>query len=170
MGAAVPILREGELDIITGSAEQTQHYGARLGALLKGGDIICLSGDMGAGKTVFASGIGAGWGAKVPLTSPTYNLINEYRRDQDRIRLCHMDAYRLEGVEELDGVGFDDLIDRRHVLVIEWPERIETALPHDHLWIQLRVLDTGRRNLIMEGHGDRYKKLIQQFRETVFGG
>jgi tRNA threonylcarbamoyladenosine biosynthesis protein TsaE len=166
----MPILREGELDIITSSPEQTQRYGVRLGSLLKAGDVICLSGDMGAGKTVFASGIGVGWGAKVPLTSPTYNLVNEYRRDKDRTRLCHMDAYRLEGIRELDSVGFDDLIAPNRILVIEWPERIESALPQDHLWLQLRVLDTGRRSLIMDAHGKRFETLLKQFRESIYGG
>lgn len=165
----MPILREGELDIITGSAEQTHRYGMRLGSLLHAGDVICLSGDMGAGKTVFASGIGLGWGAKSTLTSPTYNLVNEYRRDKDRIRLCHMDAYRLHDSDELDSIGFDDMLSARRILVIEWPERIEAALPHDHLWIQMRVLDTGRRNLIMEGRGERYENLVQRFREAAFG-
>ena len=165
----MPILREGELDIITGSAEQTHRYGVRLGSLLKAGDVICLSGDMGAGKTVFASGIGVGWGAKAPLTSPTYNLVNEYRRDKDKTRLCHMDAYRLEGIDDLDSIGFDDILSAKRILVIEWPERIESALPHDHLWVQLRVLDTGRRNLIVEGRGKRYEDLVQRFREIAFG-
>jgi tRNA threonylcarbamoyladenosine biosynthesis protein TsaE len=166
----VPILREGELDIITSSAEQTQRYGSRLGTLLKAGDVLCLSGDMGAGKTVFASGLGAGWGAEARLTSPTYNLVNEYRRAKDRTRLCHIDAYRLNGVQDLDSVGFDDMLGTRRILIIEWPERIESALPEDHLWVQLRVLDTGRRNLIMEGHGERYVSLIADFRDLVFGG
>jgi tRNA threonylcarbamoyladenosine biosynthesis protein TsaE len=166
----VPILREGELDIITSSAEQTQRYGSRLGALLKAGDVLCLSGDMGAGKTVFASGLGAGWGAEARLTSPTFNLVNEYRRAKDRTRLCHIDAYRLNGVQDLDSVGFDDMLGTRRILIIEWPERIESALPEDHLWVQLRVLDTGRRNLIMEGHGERYVSLIADFRDLVFGG
>jgi tRNA threonylcarbamoyladenosine biosynthesis protein TsaE len=166
----VPILREGELDIITTSPEQTRQYGARLGSMLKAGDVICLSGDMGAGKTMFASGIGLGWGAQAPLTSPTYNLVNEYRRAKDKTRLCHMDAYRMRGVEELDSVGFDDMIGAHRILVIEWPERIEDALPQDHLWIQLRVVDPGRRNLIMEAHGERYESLVKRFRELVFGG
>lgn len=165
----MPILREGELDIITSSAEQTQRYGSGLGTLLKAGDVICLSGDMGAGKTVFASGLGAGWGAEAPLTSPTYNLVNEYRRAKDRTRLCHMDAYRLRGVEDLDSVGFDDMIGTHRILIIEWPERIESALPEEYLWIQLRVLDSGRRNLILEGHGERYESLIKSFRDLVFG-
>src|SRR5258706_9835 len=95
-GAGVPILKEGQLDISSHSAEQTQRLGARLGSLLQVGDIICLSGDMGAGKTVFSAGIGRGWGAKTPLTSPTFNLVHDHTRDADSQHLYHLDCYRLE--------------------------------------------------------------------------
>jgi tRNA threonylcarbamoyladenosine biosynthesis protein TsaE len=75
----VPIFREGELDILSHSADQTERLGMRLGALLQAGDVICLSGDMGAGKTVFSVGIGKGWGALTPLTSPTFNIVHEHQ-------------------------------------------------------------------------------------------
>jgi tRNA threonylcarbamoyladenosine biosynthesis protein TsaE len=102
----VPILREGELDIISHSVEQTQRLGARLGTLLQPGDLICLSGDMGAGKTVFAAGIGKGWGTQTVVTSPTFNLIHEYRRNQDAQRLFHLDCYRLRGASDAEAIGW----------------------------------------------------------------
>lgn len=169
MGATVPILKEGELDIITHSAEQTQRLGMRLGSLLEAGDVVCLSGDMGAGKTVFSSGIGQGWGAIHPLTSPTFNLVHEHRRERDRLRLYHLDCYRLTSVADTDSIGLDDILNGRHVVVFEWPERILSALPPERLWVQLRIVEASRRNLIFEGHGTRYRELIELFRQLTFG-
>ncbi len=167
----MPILNDGELDIISHGPEQTQRLGMRLGSLLRPGDVVCLSGDMGAGKTVFAAGVGQGWGAQHPLTSPTYNLVHEHRRDKDQQRLYHLDCYRLSGSEEVDSIGLDDILSRHDSLVIfEWPERIIDTLPESRLWVQLRVLEPSRRNLIFEGDGDaRYTELIAQFRRLTYG-
>ncbi|MGQ9889215.1 MAG: tRNA (adenosine(37)-N6)-threonylcarbamoyltransferase complex ATPase subunit type 1 TsaE [Aggregatilineales bacterium] len=165
----MPILREGELDIISHSAEQTRRLGARLGSLLQAGDVICLSGDMGAGKTVFAAGIGRGWGATTPLTSPTFNLIHQHRRDKDKQVLYHLDCYRLEGAADAERIGLDDVLDGRGPVVFEWPEHIEDALPPDRLWVELRILEQTRRNLIFNASGQRYEQLIEQFRGSTFG-
>lgn len=165
----MPILREGELDIISHSVEQTQRLGTRLGALLEPGDVICLSGDMGAGKTMFSVGIGRGWGALTPLTSPTYNLIHEHRRKQDDVRLFHLDCYRLTSVEEAEHIGLDDVLDRRGPVILEWPEHIEDVLPEKRLWIELRILEPTRRNFIFNATGERYEKLLEDFRKTIFG-
>jgi tRNA threonylcarbamoyladenosine biosynthesis protein TsaE len=165
----VPILREGELDIISHSVEQTQRLGARLGGLLEPGDVICLSGDMGAGKTVFSAGIGKGWGARTPVTSPTFNLIHEHRRDKDSQRLFHLDCYRLEDAEDAENIGLDDVLNGRGPVILEWPERIESLLPPQRLWIELRILEPTRRNFIFEGSGKRYEELVAKFRELAFG-
>ena len=84
------------------TAERTASLGAALGRLLTPGDVLCLSGELGAGKTVFSRGIGAGWGATVPLTSPTYNLAHEHERQQDRARLYHLDFYRISCAREAE--------------------------------------------------------------------
>ncbi len=165
----MPILREGELDIISHSVEQTQRLGSRLGALLEPGDVICLSGDMGAGKTMFAIGIGRGWGTKVPLTSPTYNLIHEHRRDKDNKRLYHLDCYRLESTDETEQIGLDDVLAGRGPVILEWPEHIEEVLPEKRLWIELRILEPTRRNFIFNATGERYEELLKAFQEAAFG-
>jgi tRNA threonylcarbamoyladenosine biosynthesis protein TsaE len=165
----VPILRDGELDIISNSAEQTQRLGVALGSLLQAGDVVCLSGDMGAGKTVFSAGIGQGWGAIHPLTSPTFNLVHEHRRETDALRLYHLDCYRLNGVEDVESIGLDDILNGRSVVIMEWPERILGVLPQRRLWVQLRILEASRRNLIFEGEGDRYRQLIERFRQITYG-
>ncbi|MGB7338206.1 MAG: tRNA (adenosine(37)-N6)-threonylcarbamoyltransferase complex ATPase subunit type 1 TsaE [Phototrophicaceae bacterium] len=165
----MPILREGELDIISHSPEQTQRYGIRLGKLLQAGDIICLSGDMGAGKTVFSSGIGQGWGTRNKVTSPTYNLVHQHNRAQDKLTLYHLDCYRMQSIDEIDTIGFDDMVESKGVIIIEWAERIEDALPNNHLWVELGVVEELRRNFILEAKGKRYQDLVLAFRNAIFG-
>lgn len=165
----MPILREGELDIISLSADQTKRLGMRLGQLLQPGDIVCLSGDMGAGKTVFAAGLGTGWGASTPLTSPTYNLVHQHSRDADSSYLHHLDCYRLTGEHDADSIGIDTILDGKGVVVIEWAEQIESTLPKNRLWVELRVVDETRRNIIFEGEGQHYLDLVEQFRQAAFG-
>jgi tRNA threonylcarbamoyladenosine biosynthesis protein TsaE len=165
----VPILREGELDIISNNPDQTRRLGIRLGKLLQAGDIICLSGDMGAGKTVFSSGIGMGWGADTPLTSPTYNLVHEHRHPTNPEPLYHLDCYRLSGAEEADTIGLDDILDGNGIVIFEWAERIEDMLPDEYLWVDIRVMDEDRRNFIMEANGKRYHELIDTYKKHVFG-
>lgn len=162
----MPILKEGELNVITNSADHTQKLGVCLGSLLQAGDVICLSGDMGAGKTMFSAGIGSGWGAFEPLTSPTFNLVHEHHRAKDQVRLFHIDCYRLRGSADLPSIGWEDILAQRGVIVIEWAEMILDALPKDHLWVELRVLESSRRNLIFEPHGDRYHHLMKEFLTT----
>ncbi len=162
----MPILKEGELNVITNSADHTQKLGVCLGSLLQAGDVICLSGDMGAGKTMISAGIGMGWGALEPLTSPTFNLVHEHHRAKDQTRLFHIDCYRLRGSADLLSIGWEDILAQRGVIVIEWAELILDALPKDHLWVELRVLEASRRNLIFEPHGDRYHQLMKDFLTT----
>lgn len=165
----MPILKEGEIDIISHSAEQTIRLGMRLGSLLQPGDVICLSGDMGAGKTVFTAGIGKGWGAILPVTSPTYNLVHEYTRDKDSQRLYHLDCYRLSSADDADTIGLDDILEGKGPVVLEWPERIEEALPENRLWVNLSVLEATRRSLSFEGTDERHRELIVRFRELTYG-
>lgn len=162
----MPILREGELDIISYSGEQTQRLGVRLGSLLQAGDIICLSGDMGAGKTVFSSGIGRGWGAASPMSSPTFNLVHQHQREKDGQILYHIDCYRLKTGEDIDSIGLDDILGGQGVVILEWPEHIQSLLPDERLWIHLRVLELTRRNLVFEATGERYQALVEQFRTS----
>jgi tRNA threonylcarbamoyladenosine biosynthesis protein TsaE len=164
---ALPIIRESELDLISYSAEQTRALGVRLGALLRKGDVICLTGDMGAGKTVFTSGLGIGWGATTPITSPTFNLVHQHRRQSDRSVLYHLDCYRLRGVQDVDSIGLDDILDGQGVVVLEWAERIKEGLPKEHLWVEFRVREENRRNLLMEAVGARYQALLDDFRASL---
>jgi tRNA threonylcarbamoyladenosine biosynthesis protein TsaE len=166
----VPILKEGELDYISHSPDQTRRLGSRLGALLQPGDVVCLSGDLGTGKTVFANGVGAGWGSIDPMISPTYTIVHEHRRDSDNLRLQHLDCYRLRGPEDANSIAFDDLVDDSiSILLIEWPERVLSILPEERLWIQMRSLDPTHRRINLSPIGARYLELVQQFKQSISG-
>ena len=165
----MPILDERNLEFLSLSPDQTRRLGARLGELLKPGDLICLAGDLGSGKTTLTQGIARGWGSLDQVTSPTFVLVNEYRR-ADASRLYHFDAYRLSGINEADVLGLGDLFDQNGPLIIEWPERLATALPAERLWISLRWVDDSRRGLLFEAVGLRYERLLKQFRQAAFGG
>ncbi|MCK6578496.1 MAG: tRNA (adenosine(37)-N6)-threonylcarbamoyltransferase complex ATPase subunit type 1 TsaE [Anaerolineae bacterium] len=165
----MPILRQDELDLISHSAEQTRRLGVRLGTLLRPGDVICLSGEMGAGKTAFAAGVGAGWGADTVVNSPTFSLVHEHRRQQDQNRLLHIDCYRLNSEDEADTLGLDDLFDEKAAVLIEWPERIASLLPKERLWVDLRIFEAARRNLLFIPSGTRYEALLESFRGDTVG-
>ena len=92
----MPILDEHTLDFVSKSPDQTRRIGMRLGALLQAGDLICLQGDLGAGKTTLVQGMAQGWGTLDSVSSPTFVLVNVYRR-ADETQFFHMDAYRIEG-------------------------------------------------------------------------
>jgi tRNA threonylcarbamoyladenosine biosynthesis protein TsaE len=164
----MPILDARTLDFFTRSPEQTRRMGARLGALLQPGDLICLSGDLGAGKTTLVQGIASGWGSLDNVSSPTFVLVNEYRRP-DGHSLYHLDAYRLANWLEAEDLDLDRM-QESGALVIEWPERIKEVLSTDRMWINLRWMADEQRGVIISVHGPRYEMLLQEFRKRVFGG
>jgi len=117
--------------------------------LAPGGLVVALRGGLGAGKTTFAKGFARGLGINEEVTSPTYTIVSEY---EGRLRLHHVDAYRLSGPEDFDSVGGEDLLsDSCGVCLIEWSERIAAALPSDAAVAEFEVLDDGRRRLRIEG-------------------
>lgn len=145
--------------LVTRSASETRQFGCRLGERLIPGDVICLSGDLGAGKTTLTQGIAAGWGALDAVSSPTFVLVNEYAR-ADGARLWHLDCYRLTTGAEALALGLDDLLDAAQgtpggALVIEWPEHILEALPADRLTVRLASTDLDTRLVTLEPRGDR---------------
>ena len=164
----MPILDKRSLDFVSHSPEQTVRFGVRLGERLQPGDVLCLSGDLGAGKTTLATGLARGWGALDQVTSPTFVIVNEYRR-ADGLRLFHLDGYRLNSSAEALALGFDDLLNTDGILLIEWPERFAEVLPPDHLRVTLRWIDDHKRNIRMEAHGERNILLLQDFRRSAFG-
>ena len=164
----MPILSPNALEFFSRSPEQTRRLGARLGALLSAGDVVCLSGDLGSGKTTFVKGIAQGWGSLDAVTSPTFVLVNYYSRPQGET-LYHLDAYRLDGAEEAEALDMDWMLDSG-ALVVEWPERIKSALPADCLWVHLSYIDDLQRGMVFKAEGNRYNTLLAEFRRQAFGG
>ena len=105
----------------------TYSLGQRLGREAKKGDIFCLNGDLGVGKTVFTQGFAAGLGITEPVNSPTFTILQQY--DEGRLPLYHFDVYRIGDVSEMDEVGYEDCFYGDGVTLIEWPERIRELLP-----------------------------------------
>lgn len=162
-----PILDQNSFEIISRSTEQTRRVGMRLGAILKPGDIVCLVGDLGAGKTTLVQGIATGWGSLDPVSSPTFVLVNIYRR-MDGNRLFHLDAYRIGNVSEAVDLDLDEML-LEGPLVVEWAERIKPALPATHIWVTLRWIDDSQRDLVFSAHGEDYHNLLLEFRARVYG-
>ena len=165
----MPILDPAIVEFISGSPTQTARIGERLGRLLRGGTVICLEGQLGAGKTCLAQGIGRGWGATDDLTSPTFTLIHELRRKTDRARLYHVDLYRIDSELEAWMLGLADLIDSDDCVLIEWPERAPTILPPDRLWIQLEFVDETHRRLAFTATDVVHQSLLNALKRNAFG-
>ncbi len=123
--------------LLTESVEATKAVGASLAPLLQGGDVLLLSGDLGAGKTAFVQGLAAGLGVTEPVTSPTFTLAAVYR--EGRLPLHHLDAYRLENLRETLDLDLPELLSDNAVLCIEWGEVVIPELPRDFLEIHLRL-------------------------------
>jgi tRNA threonylcarbamoyladenosine biosynthesis protein TsaE len=118
----------------THAATETHALGQRLGVLLRAGDVVVLDGELGTGKTVLAKGIAVGLGITEPVVSPTFTVVREYDAP---VPLVHVDVYRLDHLQELHDLGFDDLVGGDAVTVVEWGDRVSAALPADRLRVLL---------------------------------
>jgi tRNA threonylcarbamoyladenosine biosynthesis protein TsaE len=163
------ILDDRTLDFISHSETQTVRLGVRLGELLQPFDLLCLSGDLGSGKTVLARGIGRGWGTGVRVTSPTFTLVNEYPRLSDGMILYHLDAYRLNSWGDVVTMGLEDLLDERAVMMIEWADNVADFLPASFLNIHLSYNNETKRNIRMTAQGERAEELLKTFKKSAFG-
>ena len=134
--------------------EETVSLGRRLGELLEAGDVVGLSGELGAGKTYFVKGIAAGLGVSdvTEVRSPTFILVSEY---EGKLRLYHVDAYRLKGAEDLETLGSRDFVFGDGVTVVEWADRVERSLPGERLTVRLEHVDATTRRLTFEAKGAR---------------
>jgi len=163
----MPVLSRQSLEFISHGAQQTRRVGMRLGALLRRSDLICLIGDLGAGKTTLVQGISAGWGSLDPATSPTFVLVNLYRRPEGD-KLFHLDAYRLSGAAEAEDLDIEALLEAGP-LVIEWADRIQEALPKERLWVTLQWVDDDQRDMVFSACGARYTSILNDLRKHIYG-
>lgn len=129
----------------THSITETLEFGARLARELRRGDVVALSGELGAGKTALVKGIARGLGITADVTSPTFTLIHEYNGGQ--MPLYHVDLYRLEGVPQALAIGIEDYLNGQGVTVIEWAERIAPLLPPHTIRIRIESLSENTRRI-----------------------
>jgi tRNA threonylcarbamoyladenosine biosynthesis protein TsaE len=139
----------------------------RLGSFLGPGDLVCLQGELGAGKTTLVQGMAQGWGSLDPVSSPTFVLVNEYRRS-DGCRLFHMDAYRLASGAEAAELDIDWML-AEGALVVEWPERVPGILPEQALTVGFEYIAEEHRQMRFNARGARYDRVIAQLQRTMFG-
>lgn len=140
-------LVSSSISIVTDSPGETIEFGRSLGAKLRGGEVIAVCGPLGSGKTHLIKGIAAGAGAEDPthVNSPTFVIINEYA---GRLDICHIDAYRLDSIADFEMLGFDDYCRPGSVVLIEWADKIESALQGiDYVRIELEHAGKTRRKI-----------------------
>jgi tRNA threonylcarbamoyladenosine biosynthesis protein TsaE len=163
----MPILDAHTFEFFSRSPEQTRRLGMRMGALLQPGDLICLQGDLGAGKTTLVQGVAQGWGALDAVSSPTFVLVNTYRRP-DAGQLFHFDAYRIDSIGEAEELDMDGLL-AQGPLLVEWPERVDPILPAERLWISLEYESEEHRAMRFTASGERYETILDTLQHVTYG-
>jgi tRNA threonylcarbamoyladenosine biosynthesis protein TsaE len=139
------------------SINETTKLGLEIGRLVNPGDIICLTGDLGTGKTHITKGIAMGLNINDIITSPTFTIVNEY--DSGRLKMNHFDVYRVNDPDEIYAIGFDDYIFSEAVSIIEWANYIEEILPNEYLHIHISKdlsKNEDYRKITITSYGDRY--------------
>lgn len=151
------------LKITTNSPEETVKLGYHLGKELKSGDIVCLIGDLGAGKTTLTQSIARGLDVDDYVTSPTFTLINEY---DGRYPVYHFDVYRINDVDEMYDLGYEEYFYSDGVTLIEWANLIEAILPQKRLDIKIkRGNEVDKREIVIQGIGARYEEIIEELKK-----
>jgi len=148
----------------TDSAEQSRDLGRKIGDKIKSPVLILLKGELGTGKTILAKGIAESLGYKDELTSPTYNLVQEYQADQE---IIHMDLYRLDNSEELLEIGFEDYLSRDAVILIEWPEIAFSIIPADFIYIEIIKTSADTREIMLKGEGEDAEIFIERLKKDA---
>jgi len=145
--------------MITHSPQETKALAQQIGQQLKDKAVITLSGDLGAGKTTFTQGLALGLDIKKMVSSPTFTIMKIYI---GRLKLIHIDAYRLEGLHQ--DLGFEELIGTEGVCVIEWPDYIKDLLPKSYLEINMSRLDEDDRLIELIAHGSTYTHILENLK------
>ncbi|MBW3594957.1 MAG: tRNA (adenosine(37)-N6)-threonylcarbamoyltransferase complex ATPase subunit type 1 TsaE [Actinobacteria bacterium] len=155
------------LTVTTRSVDETRIVGAALAPTLLPGDVISLTGDLGAGKTALVQGIAAASGVEGRVTSPTFTIVHEY---EGRYPFIHLDVYRLNSFQEVLDLGFEEFLDPDSLVVVEWGSAIAPLLPRRHLEIELRQTDgddLNERFLVFRPRGQEWIRKIQEMRSTA---
>ena len=137
------------MEYITNDARQTRKLGEKQASLLKGGEVLCLSGELGAGKTTFISGLINYFKPNTRVLSPTFIIVRHYSIKHKRIKyIYHIDLYRLDDLSAIRDLGILELFNKPdNVIAIEWPEKMKQLLPKDRIKIEFKVLEKDRRKI-----------------------
>ena len=135
-------------EFFSSSERETEALGARLAAVLPGGSVVAMYGDLGAGKTAFVRGMARGMGLDCRVSSPTFTIVNEYLGKRE---LIHFDMYRIGGADELFDIGWEDYLNRGAVCAVEWSENVEDALFGDEIVVRMEKLGDTERKITIEG-------------------
>jgi len=139
-------------EFLTRSADETERVGERLGRRLVPGDVVALSGELGAGKTCFIRGLARGLGVTQGVSSPTFVIVNQYT---GRMPVFHIDAYRTESLTELLDIGFDEYVSGDSVTVIEWSDKLEPLLPPGAIRVRVSGLGDEPRTIRIDASEPR---------------
>ncbi len=138
--------------MISHSVAETEAVAGEIARTLRGGEVIALSGELGAGKTQFVRGLVKGLGGSGrSVSSPTFVLLNVY--DSGRLTVYHLDAYRTGGADDFEAIGFGELLEEGGVVVVEWPSRVEGLLPEKRIEVGIEAIDEGSRRIRVAGLG-----------------
>jgi tRNA threonylcarbamoyladenosine biosynthesis protein TsaE len=153
------------MKVVSRSVEETRALGEELGRdVLRAGDVVILSGELGTGKTALAQGVGRGLGVDGPVVSPTFTLVRQY---EGRIPLCHVDVYRLERVSEFHELGIEEQLDES-VTLIEWGEVAGSAVPADRLEVRLTAGATPDERIIeLVLQGESWRQRTRRLTQIV---
>lgn len=154
------------MQLSSSCVRDTLNIGRAIAKVLNPADVICLSGELGSGKTVLAKGIAWGLGIKADeITSPTFVLLRQY--PDARLPLYHLDLYRLKSPEDILGLGYEEYLYADGVTVIEWPDRLKYLLPQDYLNIELAILGLKERSIKFRAYGIRHHNLLKKIYENI---
>lgn len=158
----------GSIDLLSRAPDETRKSAAALAELLVPGDVVSLAGELGAGKTAFVQGAARAMGVQEPVVSPTFVLVREYRGE---VPIYHVDVYRLDRLQEVHDLGFEDFLDPGGVVFVEWGDAIEALLPDSHLRVELTSDDDETRRLRISARGpawaarwERLENVLQPWR------
>jgi len=154
------------METISDSISSTLSIGKKIAGNLSGGDIVCLFGELGSGKTVLTKGIASGLGInKSKIVSPSFVLIRQY--NQSRLPLYHFDLYRLKALKDIAFLGYEEYLYGEGVAVIEWADRLGRIMPKEYLGIELLVRGDSRRLIKFSSRGRHYKELLDKIYEDI---
>lgn len=152
--------------LVSSDTSETHHIGRVLGASASGQSVLAVRGQLGAGKTQLAKGVAVGLSVTDPrrVSSPTFTIMHEHA---GRLTMYHIDAYRLTGAGELESIGFEEICTAGGVVVVEWADKVESALPADRLDVTLTVVDAQTRQIELSAGGQRSAAWLSRCADDV---